>query len=262
MLILLPPSENKTPPAPEESLGSLDMAQLRFPSLTAAREQVITALIEASGRDDAQQVLGVGARVMDEVRANRELRSAPTTPAHRLYTGVLFDAMQPEHFDTPAQHRAAESVLIYSGLFGVTGFADPLPQHRLSMGVRLTPFGDDRDPGGLGRFWREAIGDVLDDHIGDRLVLDCRSASYAAAHRPPADQTLTVNSVTEVDGVRKVVTHVAKHARGELAGLLLRAEKPARTIEEVAEVAGGRWDVELRPAQGRTPHQLDLISRH
>lgn len=62
-----------------------------------------------------------------------------------------------------------------------------------------------------------------------------------------------VNSFTERDGHRKVVTHFAKHARGQLAGMLLRAEDQPETIDDVIAVASQRWDAEFRPARGKTP---------
>ncbi|MDO5492096.1 MAG: peroxide stress protein YaaA [Nesterenkonia sp.] len=261
MLIYLPPSEGKTPPGSDGAAGAPVAPQEMFlPQLAQRREQVIDALIQTSQAPDAQQVLRVGATVTEEVRANLDLRHAPTAPAQQLYSGVLFDALDPQGLDTSAQARADESVLIFSGLFGVTGFSDRLPAHRLSMGVTLRPFGDDRDPGPLGSFWRRAMSEPLDDHVGDELVLDCRSSSYAAAHRPPSEQTVAVNSFTEADGARKVVTHFAKRARGELVGMLLRAEARAQSIDDVAEIAAERWEVEVRPAEGRRPHQLDLIS--
>ena len=41
--------------------------------------------------------------------------------------------------------------------------------------------------------------------------------------------------------------------------MLLRQPQLPQTIDDVAEVASGRWEVELREAAGRTPYQLDLI---
>ncbi|GAA3283525.1 peroxide stress protein YaaA [Nesterenkonia halobia] len=256
MLIHLPPSEGKTPPA--DGGDALDLSALTLPELAAPRREVLDALAAASSREDAQKVLKVGANVMGEVAANTRLDTAPTAPAHRLYTGVLYDALDADTLDEAARARAEDQVLIFSGLFGVTGFSDPIPAHRLSMGVTLAPEG--RGPGRLSTFWKQALAEPLDAVIGDQLVVDCRSSAYAV-HRAAAEQTLTVNSVTERDGERKVVTHFAKHARGRLTGMLLRAERPAETIDDVAEIAASVWEVEVRPAAGRTPHQLDLISR-
>src|SRR5699024_6970651 len=159
-----------------------------------------------------------------------------------------------------AMQRAADQVLIFSGLFGVTNLTDMIPAHRLSMDVRLSPFGDHRDPGRLAGFWRSALETHLPSVVGDQLVIDCRSSTYIPAFRPPAQQTLVVNSFTQKHGQRRVVTHFAKHARGLLAGMVLRQPQLPSCTEEVAEIASTHWEVELRAAAGKRPHQLDLIA--
>lgn len=259
--ILLPPSEGKTPPADDDG-ARLDLDSLNLPELAGPRRRVTEALLAASAAEDAQQVFKVGTKVLDEVRANTELWEAPAAPAHRIYTGVLFDALEPGSLTQAQQERAAADVLIFSGLFGATGFADPIPVHRLSMDVRLSPFEEDsRNPGRLGTFWKQHLTEPLTGMIGDQLVVDCRSSSYANAFRPAPEQTLMVNSFTEKDGRRKVITHFAKHARGLLAGMLVRSPQPPETIDNVVALASRRWTVEVRPGGGGRAHQLDLITQ-
>ena len=258
MFVFLPPSEGKVAPA-HRADSRLNLDALALPHVRDQRLQVLHALIEASGRDDAQQVLKVGSSVMGEVEANRRLLTAAAAPAHQIYTGVLFEALEAHSLSAAKLQRAADHVLIFSALFGVTKLTDEIPAHRLSMGVGLSPFGDDRDPGRLGGFWRSALDGDLRETIGDQLVIDCRSAAYAAAFKPAPKQTLVVNSFTENKGQRKVVTHFAKQARGLLAGMLLRQPQLPSTMDEVAEIASAHWEVELRESTGKTPNQLDLI---
>lgn len=247
----------------------MDLRSLTLPELETARTTVLEALIEVSGHEQAQQILNVGKTVMPEVRANTELVSAPAAPAHEIYTGVLFEALDAATLTPEQLDRASRQVLVFSGLFGVTSLTDRIPGYRLSMGVSLSTAGTGQGPGAapvsdvpgrLGSFWKQALHEPLSHLIGDQLVVDCRSSAYAQAHRPAPEQTLMVNSLTERAGQRKVVTHFAKHARGLLTGMLLRAEGPGpETVEDVAELAAQRWRVELRPAAGRAAHQLDLI---
>lgn len=253
MLIFLPPSEGKTPPAHDDG-SRLNLEALAMPELAGQRSHVLDSLIEASGREDAQQVLKVGAKVMAEVEANQSLREAPVAPGHEIYTGVLFDALEAGSLTEAQLQRAQEQVLIFSGLFGATSFTDRIPAYRCSMDVKLDPQGK------LGSWWKKQLAEPLAERVGDQLVVDCRSASYAQAFRPAPEQTLVVNSFTERGGERKVVTHFAKHARGQLTDMLLRAEAQPETVDDVVEVASDQWQVEVRPAQGKTPHQLDLIT--
>lgn len=258
MLIFLPPSEGKTAPDPDGT-ARLDLDSLSLPELAEQRRTAVDALIRVSRQSDAQEILKVGAKVMGEVERNQQLWEAPAAPAHDVYTGVLFEALGAPDLSATALGRAAEKVLVFSGLFGATSFTDRIPAYRLSMGVDLSPAAGD-GPGRLGGYWRGALAEPLRERVGDQLVLDCRSSGYAAAYRPHPEQTLVVNSFTEREGTRKVVTHFAKHARGELTGMVLRAEQMPETVDQVAELAAERWDVEVRPAAGRTPHQLDLIA--
>lgn len=191
---------------------------------------------------------------MAEVEANTRLTDAPTAAAWQIYTGVLFDAMDAGSLSDAQLQRAEQQVMIFSGLFGATGFTDRIPAYRLSMDVSLDPLGR------LASYWKKELAAPLADRVGDQLVVDCRSASYVNAFKPAAQQTLMVNNFTVKEGQRKVVTHFAKHARGELTGMLLRAEAEPQTIDDVAAVASQRWTVEIRESDGKKPHQLDLIS--
>lgn len=253
MLIFLPPSESKTPPAHDDG-ARLDLHTLALPELSSPRTQVLQALMQVSAREDAQQVLKVGAKVMSEVEANTRLTEAPAAAAWQIYTGVLFDALDAGSLSDAQLQRAEQQVMIFSGLFGATGFTDRIPAYRLSMDVSLDPLGR------LASYWKKELAATMADRVGDQLVVDCRSASYANAFKPAAQQTLMVNNFTVKDGQRKVVTHFAKHARGELTGMLLRAEAEPQTIDDVVAVASQRWTVEIRESDGKKPHQLDLIS--
>lgn len=252
MKIFLPPSEGKTPPEYDDG-SRLDLQTLALPQLAQARTAVLESLAEVSADDQAQSILKVGTKVLAEVEANTRLSQAPVAPSSQIYTGVLFDALNPGSLTVNQRQRAAEQVRIFSGLFGVTSFEDRIPAYRLSMGVKLP------DLGSLGSWWKRQLATALQEEIGDQLILDCRSSSYVTAFKPAPEQTLAVNNFTIRNGERKVVTHFAKHARGELTGMLLRAKEPVHAIDEVAEIAATRWDVEIREATAKTAHQLDLI---
>ncbi len=91
-------------------------------------------------------------------------------------------------------------------------------------------------------------------------MVDCRSSTYAAAWVPDPQRTVAVNVFTERDGVRKVVSHFAKHTRGELARhLLTRSGKAPLTPEQLCRAAGEKWTVELVPGTARKAHALNII---
>src|SRR5699024_1575899 len=90
MLILLPPSEGKTPP---ENGSPLDFNQLLFPELSGERRTVVQELQAVSSQPNAHEILKVGKSLTDEILANQHILEAPTAPAWQVYTGVLFDAL-------------------------------------------------------------------------------------------------------------------------------------------------------------------------
>jgi hypothetical protein len=182
---------------------------------------------------------GLSTLVYPRLRASRErlidavdpgLRAAPAIPAAELYTGVLFAALGLS--DLPW-----DGVLIASALWGVVRPGDRIPAYRVDMGAKPPGIG------GLAAYWREPLRGALPDR---GLVLDLRSASYAAAWRPRRAVHLPVRGFTEApDGSRTVITHMAKRVRGEVARLVIQAGGAERA-EEVAEiVAAAGMRVEL-----------------
>lgn len=226
MLVLLPPSEGKTRPADG---ARLDLARFTAPGLTDAREEVLTALTHVSARPDAAEALGVGTSLREEVRRNTTLREAPAGPSRTVYTGVLYATAGLASLDGPARDRAVRTVRTVSALFGVVGPQDHVPAYRLAMSATLPGVGP------LAAYWRTHLARALDEEAAGRLVVDLRSAAYAAAWSPPGP-TVPVRVLRDVDGRRTVVSHWAKHARGGLLRhLLLRDGAEPTTPEGLLE---------------------------
>ena len=214
-LILLPPSETKRAPARGKPV---DLAALSFPTLTSLREALL---------DD-------------------ELRAAPATAAGRLYTGVLYAAL--DIATLPA--GATRNLVIISAQFGALRVADRIPAYRRDMAAA---------------HWRAGLRAPLDEATAGRVILDCRSATYTAAWRPSpeaATRAVHLAVVEEHDGVRRVVSHMAKKTRGEVARhLLLSAARP-RTPAELAAAVAERFTCELTPPQrAGAPFELTVVQR-
>jgi len=243
MLILLPPSEGKTAPTTGEpvSLDKLAYAD----TLTPSRRKllgVLAALAELP-LERAVSMLGVSPGQAAEVAVDAELGSAPAGPAAEVYTGVLYDRLGLPGLSARAQGR----VLIASALWGVVRPDDRIPYYRLSAKAKLDGIG------GLAAFWRPLLTEALPDEDGG-LVVDMRSGAYSAAWKPKRATLLGVRAFTEVKGERKVVSHMAKATRGEVARALLKSRKVPKTPEAAAEIAeAAGFKVEL------TKSSLDVI---
>ncbi|GAA2584088.1 peroxide stress protein YaaA [Actinomadura fulvescens] len=236
MLILLPPSERK---ATGGDGPPLDLARLSFPELNPTRERVLCALAEVCVRKDASEVLGLPAgQVAEALDRNRGLYEAPTLPVSRLYTGVLYDNLALPDLDAD---RAADQIIVFSGLWGALRLTDRIPPYRLAMGVTLPT------EGRLAAIWRPALQEAL--RPGGRLVVDMRSGPYMAAWKAP-QPAVAVRVFREriLGGVpkRTVVSHMAKATRGKVAHDLIKAGASPRTPEELLKaVAGLGYAVEL-----------------
>ncbi|MFW0108666.1 YaaA family protein [Rothia sp. P7181] len=254
MLILFPPSEGKTAQSTHQTV---DLADLSFPELTQSREELMHQLQIVSAAEDALTQLKVGASLAKEVERNTRLFQEPAAQASDVYSGVLFEAFDFASLDQQAQERAINSVVIISALWGAVRLSDVIPAYRLSMGVKLGEVGD------LAKYWRGELSPVLDRHYSGELVIDCRSAAYAKAYPAPLERTLSVRveKVLENDE-RKVVSHMAKHYRGELGRYLVQKGLTDINVpDELMNELSRDWEVEFCPATTKSAGILTLVIR-
>uniref|UniRef100_UPI0008495A21 YaaA family protein n=1 Tax=Cellulosimicrobium cellulans TaxID=1710 RepID=UPI0008495A21 len=223
------------------------------------------ALAAARARPDALDVLGVSPGLEPEVRRNTALRSAPAAPAAEVYTGVLFAAADLAGAlagGGETARRATEDVRVVSGLWGALSPADRVPAYRLSMGVTLPGVGR------LATAWRAHLAEALDARAAGDVVVDCRSAAYAAAWKPRtsgegAAEHVAVRVLREQDGRRSVVSHNAKHTRGVLTGHLVRRAGVVASVDDLAKAADELVGTALLDAtlhdEGRGRSTLELV---
>lgn len=234
MIVLLPPSETKRaggdgPP--------LQIGQLGYSRLNPLRSALVGELVELAFDPAASRsALGVSASQVAEIERNAALRTAPTLPAIRRYTGVLYDALDIDSLRGAEARRAPARLFIVSALFGLLRADDQVPAYRLSATSKL--------PGKptLAARWRPLLEPLLTELAEDHLIVDLRSASYVALGR--ASAAVSVNVLAEYpDGRRAVVTHFNKAHKGRLARALAvtRAEPDsASAVAAVARRAGLR----------------------
>ncbi|MFL6023643.1 MAG: YaaA family protein, partial [Marmoricola sp.] len=177
MLILLPPSEGKSSPRRGKPLS---LAALESQELTDARATLLSALVElcVNDPDQAAAALGLGPTQAHHLDGNVLLGQAPTARADKIYTGVLYDALDLASLTGAARGRATRWLAIMSSLFGVARPSDPIPAYRLSGDTRLPGIGI------VSSYWRDHLDAVLAPAAGNGLVIDLRSSMYAGFWRP------------------------------------------------------------------------------
>jgi cytoplasmic iron level regulating protein YaaA (DUF328/UPF0246 family) len=266
VLVLLPPSEGK---AGSGRGRPLDLAALSLPGLTPAREQVLSALVglcstagdaaddEQADDEQAGAILGLSPGQRGEVARNARLREAAALPAGKLYTGVLYDALDLTTLHRPAHRLAQRSILVFSGLWGAVRLTDRIPPYRCSISCTLPGVG------GLGAYWRKAMATVMAEAAGDGPILDLRSGAYATMWRPAgavAARTAAVRVLHErvVRGVttRSVVSHFNKATKGRLVRSLLESGGRPRTR---AELVTALRDLKYTVEEHATGIGLDVV---
>jgi len=248
VLILLPPSEGKTAAARGRHL---DLGRLSLPELGATRTSVLEAVGRTSLLEDAAERPGISPDLQGEIARNTCLLTAPTAAAGRVYSGVLYQALDLPSLDTASGRRAHRWLLVVSALFGAVRMGDRIPAYRLLMGVNLAA------PGPLPAVWRGPLAATLPGAAGQGLVLDCRSSTYAVAWVPRGPLARRWVKV-RVRGA----SHLAKHTRRLVARHLCEMGVGARSPGALAEVVGRRFDVALAPpVRAGQPWTLDASAR-
>ncbi|GIF03774.1 peroxide stress protein YaaA [Actinoplanes siamensis] len=265
MLILLPPSEGKTPAASGEPL---DLAGLWLPELAPARQRVLTKLVAMCRRSSARSiadslgVLGLSEGQRAEIARNAELPDAPAAPAAEVYTGVLYEALDVETLDDAARAWLLPAAVVFSGLWGVVRLGDRIPAYRCSVGVTFPA-----PVGGLAAYWKKGLRKALDQAAADGPVLDLRSGAYAAMWAPPAESASRVAALRVlhervVDGVpkRSVVSHFNKATKGRLVrALATECATPGTVDDLITAMRDLTFTVEERPSPAGRPRQLDIV---
>jgi cytoplasmic iron level regulating protein YaaA (DUF328/UPF0246 family) len=258
--LLLPPSEGKRPGG--EGPPLTDPATLALASLGPTRVRVRDAVVRLCRHrpSAATTALHLPPSVADEaVAANAALLDSPTLLALDRYAGVVYAGLDVASL-TPNQRRVAEdSVLVFSGLWGLVGGGDRIPDYRVPAAADLPRVGP------LTPLWRDALRDALPHLLADRLVVDLRSTDYAAMWTPrgeTAARTVAVRVLAARPGGAKVISYHSKHAKGRLArALIARVARRShvRTADDVVRIAAGLgWSATVTAGPRGTTH-LDLV---
>jgi cytoplasmic iron level regulating protein YaaA (DUF328/UPF0246 family) len=214
-VILLPPSEGKAPGGRGRPWRA---GKAALPALDDARATVLDAL---AARDD-------------------DLTGAPTRPAIDRYTGVLYQHLDWPSLPAPAKALGSRTVLIASGLWGLSSPRDPVPHYRLKMGANLPPLGK------LSTWWRPHLTAALAERLAGRVVWDLLPNEHAAAWTPAAVPVRRRVTVRFVDAQGRTISHWNKLLKGALVRHLL-SERPAgpEALAGWAHPSGYRVDREL-----------------
>ncbi|HEC08168.1 MAG TPA: peroxide stress protein YaaA [Acidimicrobiales bacterium] len=250
LAMLLPPSEGKA----RGGEGSWDPASGTFSELGPDRRRVADELASVlmAGDYDPGRLFGVGGPTLAHaIETDMHLIGSPVMAAHDRYTGVVYDHLDWHGLSVGARERGTRSIYVFSGLLGVSGISDPVPDYRLKMSVTL---------GGLGnvaRWWRDRMSPALNDRLEGRFVIDGLPGEHARAWSPEPERYrawVQLRFERESGGRRRVVGHDAKAAKGSLMAQLLESDGPPEKALLDVDAEGYLFDWTssvLEPEPGR-----------
>ncbi len=150
-----------------------------------------------------------------------EKKAAEPGPAIDVYTGVLYKALDWPSLTAKQHKRGQESIAIISAKYGVLRPLDLIEPYKEKINNALM---------------RKPVTDYL-AAISTSLIVDCRSSTYQGVWTPPRDTCVEIKVFTEIGGVKKVITHMSKKTRGEVARILLQEVAPTDPQEIFARLS-------------------------
>ena len=171
------------------------------------------------------------------IERHDELNLATTGLAISIYSGVLYQALDWFNLDAASMKRGQNSIVIISALFGALRPLDLIPNYKLKISTS---------------HWKVCISAALQS-LDSELIVDARSSTYASVWTPPTSKTVAVRVYEIRNGEKKVITHMSKRTRGEVARLLICENRMPKTPEEVFEIVKKNYQCELiAPANGKS----------
>jgi uncharacterized protein len=176
--------------------------------------------------------------------SEKKLQTKAPTAAINVYIGVLYQALGWNSLSASAKKRAEKSIIIISAKYGAI---NPL--------TKIESYKEKIDNKKMGAVVSKTL-----DSLKPNLIVDCRSSTYKTVWHAPNEITVEIQVSTVVDGVRKVVTHMSKKTRGEIARLLLQARSIPNSPEDLYAIVSEKYPCALTPPQNNEPWILEVIA--
>lgn len=176
--------------------------------------------------------------------SEKKLDTKGPTAAINVYLGVLYQALGWNSLSAAARKRAEKSVVIISAKYGAISPLTKIETYKEKIN-------------------NQVMSPIVNKTLGvlkPELIVDCRSSTYKTVWQAPADITVEIHVSTVVDGVRKVVTHMSKKTRGEIARLLLQSRSIPNSPEDLYAIVSEKYPCALTPAKGNEPWILEVIA--
>ncbi|BCX79511.1 YaaA family protein [Campylobacter sp. 19-13652] len=209
MRVLFSPSEAKVF---DVSDVALNVDCFSFPSLFEFRKEAINLYNSVINSGNTDEILSMfGTKHIDEDLLC-DLGTKGCLKAILRYDGVAYAALKYRLLDEAAKEWIDKNVMIFSNLFGPVLASDLLPYYKLKQGERVRGVA-------LESFYAKHFSKAIDEWLLGEDVLDLRAGFYAKFYKLKQPY-ITFKFISE----GKVVSHYAKHYRGEVLQAMAKNE--------------------------------------
>jgi len=165
-------------------------------------------------------------------------------PAIKVYTGVLYEALAFATLTKAAQKKGEKSLVIISAKYGAIGPLEKIKSYKAKIENSKM---------------RAKVAEVLDPR-SEELIIDCRSATYQGVWSAPNKNCIEIRVFQNVNGTKRVVTHMSKKTRGEVARLLLASKSIPKSPRDVRDIVNKHYTCALIQWDNFKPWVLEVIA--
>lgn len=166
------------------------------------------------------------------------------SPAIKVYTGVLYAALNWPTLTKAAQKKGEKSLVIISAKYGAIGPLEKIKSYKATIENSKL---------------KDQVAAVLDPRK-DELIIDCRSSTYQGVWSAPNKNCIEIRVFQNFNGTKRVVTHMSKKTRGEVARLLLANKSIPKTPRDVRDIVNKHYSCALIQWDSFKPWVLEVIA--
>ena len=222
MKYLIPPSEGKAQPTPQE----IKFRDTDFIFKNKVKD--IVALLELLEEENLQSIYGTSSeKSIYFHRQNEDIFNSRCAPAIQRYSGVVYKNLEWETLKDIEKKFFDDNFLIFSGLFGMVSPMTLIPNYKLKMSVLS-----------LQNFWRETITEHLSS---EDLIFDLLPLAHRKAYKPSSN-VINVDFMIIKKGKKTAAGHFGKTVKGKFIRYI--CQNKITRIEDFSGFTydGFKWD--------------------
>jgi cytoplasmic iron level regulating protein YaaA (DUF328/UPF0246 family) len=165
-------------------------------------------------------------------------------PAIKVYIGVLYEALSWATLSKAAQKKGEGALVIISAKYGAIGPLEKIKSYKAKIENSKM---------------KAQVAEFLDPRR-EELIIDCRSSTYQGVWGAPNKNCIEIRVFQNINGAKRVITHMSKKTRGEVVRLLLVNKSTPKTPRDVRDIVNLHYSCALIQWDSFNPWILEVIA--